>query len=529
MQLSSLVSACGLGQGGNYEVELSSIEYDSRRVTPGSAFFALPGSKSDGRLYIGQAIERGAAAVFYEGDPLPSDSVPLIRTENSRLALSRASAAFYRYPANDLIVIGVTGTDGKSSTVSFLHQLLEALSVPTGFISTVSIQTGETSHSNDLRQSTPEAPDIHRLLREMLDEGKLVAVIESTSHGLSDKTARLFSLNYDGGIFTNIDHEHLEFHGSFEQYLSDKANLFRRLRPISLKKLTRVLERSGSRVRPEFLPSVQPLAVINKDDEQFEYLEAVARNQGARVRAFSVHEDTACQAGDLITAGQILSKADSSLFDLCVDGEMRGRPGIPIPGIFSIENVLACVGILHDLFGFSPEALAEHIEHLRAVPGRMLSITHGQNFDVIIDYAHTPGSFRKLFPMLRRSCQRRLIAVFGSAGERDIEKRPIQGAIAAEYADVIILTDEDPRREDSMDIIDDIARGAEESDCVIHKIPDRRRAIEKAVSIAEKGDMLVTLGKGHEASIIIAEEKLPWDEEAELRTAIERLGNRRIR
>ncbi|MGI9256312.1 MAG: Mur ligase family protein, partial [Salinispira sp.] len=243
MRLSELLSAMGEGSRMNAETPIhdhsrdraiSSLEYDSRHVGTGSAFFAIPGEHTDGHLYIQQAIERGAAAVFCERSSAqtsaPADSSAqttsstpsahpqpvFIEVENCRIALSRASAAFFKNPGDELLIIGVTGTDGKSSTVSFLHQLLEDCSIPAGFISTVSIQTGDRTYDNTLRQSTPEAPDIHRFLRRMLDAGKQAAIVEATSHGLSDKTARLYSLSYDGAIFTNIDHEHLDFHGSFE-------------------------------------------------------------------------------------------------------------------------------------------------------------------------------------------------------------------------------------------------------------------------------------------------------------------------
>ena len=607
MKLSALVSACGIaGIGesdvdahGYYDVDVVAISYDSRTVSPGSAFFALPGVHTDGHRYIQEALDRGAAAIFYQGGDHSGGAsqisaakqgcdhadgagdytagtregalaigtppagivatVPFIRCTESRLTLSQASAAFYGYPANELVIIGITGTDGKSSSVFFLHQLLEACGIPAGFISTVAIQTGVQSRSNDLRQSTPEAPEIHRLLRKMVDAGKRVAVIEATSHGLSEKTARLSSLRYDGGIFTNIDHEHLEFHGSFEQYLSDKANLFRRLRPINPRLLSAALSGlsgppaasgqlgTGEHLQPGFVLPSQPLAVINHNDEQFAFLGQTARGSAASVISFSVlasgngadgGASGGADGGDhAIVADGVKAEVDHSAFRLHVNGAEEGVViRLPLAGMFNIDNVMGCVGILYYLFGISLETLARHIERLRPLQGRMLSLFHGQNFHVIVDYAHTPGSFRRIFPMLRRFCRKRLIAVFGSAGERDLEKRPIQGAIAASYADIIILTNEDPRLEDAMNIIDDIAAGvdgsaggAKKSDCIIHKIPDRRAAIRQAIDIAHEGDMVIMLGKGHEGSIIHAHGKAAWNEEAEARAALEGRGYRRIR
>lgn len=532
---------------------ITSIVYDSREVERGSLFFACPGVHTDGHRFIPQAIASGAAAVVHEdnfesfasaldagaegGD---SDAPVFIRVDNARYAMSAMAAEFYGRPADELLVIGVTGTDGKSSTVSYLHQLIESLGIPCGYSSTVSMQTGNESEDNNLRQSTPESPEIHALLRKMLDSGKKVAIVESTSHGLSERTARLRDLSYDGALFTNITHEHLEFHGSFEQYLSDKANLFRKLRPGATDKVSAVISASGLKTRPDWQPGQAPVAVINAGDASAGYLAEAALGAGAGVSHYlacrsvgpaehgSPEAEFAARGAD-IRASACESLADRNRFVLEIDDESIPVE-MPVPGSFNTDNILACSGLLYRLFGAELKDIAAGIAGIRGVRGRMLPLFHGQPFAALVDYAHTPGSFRVVFPMFRKSCSGKLIAVFGSAGERDVEKRPIQGEIAAEYADILVITDEDPRLEDSMAIINEIARGAEKSGfpCEIHRISDRREAIRQAMSLAGEGDLIVMLGKGHEGSIIMAHGKEPWDEEQVAREILSDMGYVRI-
>ncbi|WP_041401335.1 Mur ligase family protein [Salinispira pacifica] len=557
-RLSALLAACNTmkrADNSSLDPEVSSLVYDSRDVGPGSMFFAIPGAHTDGHRFIATALEKGAAAVVFQTkdefvsrliqDGIPDDfprdiQLPhpvFIAAESSRQALSRCSAAFHDYPHRDLTVIGITGTDGKSSTVAFLHQLLNDLGIPAGFISTVAMQTGTETRNNMLRQSTPEAPDIHRLLAEMRANGKQAAVVESTSHGLSRKTSRLLDLEYDGAIFTNISHEHLEFHGSFPQYLSDKTNLFRQLKDS----------------QPD--ASNTSVAVINLEDPNFSYIARAAAERSARICAF-----ISSQSGDwprtearkdldladiLFAAHPVEHLSDGNRFSLRVveKSAWSGQPAgkslkqlidqtealemhLPIPGGFNIDNVLGCTALLSELLSVPVREIAGAAAGLKGVKGRMVPLFHGQPFTAIVDYAHTPGSFTKVFPLFRESCRGRLIAVFGSAGERDTAKRPIQGAIAAEYADILVITDEDPRLEDSMDIIRDISRGARESGHAveIHEIADRRSAISAAFSMAGEGDTVVMLGKGHEGSIITAAGKQAWDEESVARDCLEQMG-----
>ena len=552
---------------GDLQKSVLGISYDSRKVQPGFLFVAVPGVHTDGHDYIGQAIESGAAAVVVErspGDPVLAEAerkqVPVLRVPDSRKALAETARRWFGEPERRLQIIGVTGTDGKSSTVWYCHQLLEALGYRAGFVSTVSMQTGAASEANNLRQSTPESPEIFKILKAMADQGKAHAILEATSHGLSEKTARLAGVRFQTGIFTNISHEHLEFHGSFDQYLFDKANLFRKL----------------GQADPAIQAGVPllPAAVINAGSGHAWHLAAAAgesQEPGGmppRVYFYAIAGKIPPKNHELplaLWAENVYLEADSLSFDACfhtysppeaaasparkalhsdtrseavqdsgkvpTSDSNRGqseclRVRVGIPGEFTVENVLAAVLGVHAHTGRSFAEILAVVPSLRGVKGRMRPIREGQPFGVLVDYAHTPGSFSALLPVLRKSCAGRLILVFGSGGERDLEKRPIQGRIAGQYADRIILTNEDPRLEDPRSLLKQIAAGVEGSDAEVRIVPDRREAIRTAFVDAQEGDLVALLGKGHEQSIILKDGKIPWDEETVAREELAALGYR---
>jgi UDP-N-acetylmuramoyl-L-alanyl-D-glutamate--2,6-diaminopimelate ligase len=493
--LATLLPALGekLRLRGSPETRIRGLTYDSRHVEAGYLFSALPGLHTDGHRFIDQAIRRGAAAVLHQ-DELGTyrDGITYLQVPDSRQGMSALSAAFYEYPSRELSVIGVTGTDGKSTTVWLIHQLLKALGKANGFISTVQMQTEDRVIENTLRQSTPEAPDIQRLLRRMVDAGNEYAVIEATSHGLAAETGRLRAVQFAAGVCTNISHEHLEFHGSFEKYRSDKANLFRAL--------------------PE-----HGFGVANLNDPSCQYL---VDQSGAPVLRYGLENPEA----DL-WAEAAHSDLAGSLFTLHYAGEeLPAR--LNLPGSYNLENLLAAALTVLRLNSVRLSDLASAIPALRGVPGRMESIESGQPFRVIVDYAHTPQAFARLLPLVRTHTEGRLIAVFGSAGERDLAKRPLQGELAARYCDVVILTDEDPRGEEPSAILEQIAAGCDkEADLFL--IPDRREAITRAFTLARKGDTVLLLGKGHERSIIYAGGPMPWLEAQVAREILEKMGGKR--
>ncbi len=490
---------------GTVPASVSAIVYDSRSVTPGSAFVAIRGAHYDGHAFIDDAIERGASLIVHDAE-IPQTikrnkkAGCFARVDDSRRALSAAAAEFYGHPSRALRVIGVTGTDGKSTTVYFTHQLLEAAGVKSGFFSTVAAQTRDTVEPNTLRQSTPEAPAIHAALAEMLSAGKTAAVLEATSHGLSLKTARLADVGFYGAVFTNLTHEHIEFHGSFEAYRNDKSNLFRAMDAD---------QRSGA------------FGVVNADDPNAEHFGGLTKR---RVMTYGT------ELGGDLTAGMLEPDMTGTAFVLRF-GEHSIHTRIPVVGVFNVENALAALAAAACLLDVDPIELAPYLERLQPVEGRMARIgAVDLPINVIVDYAHTPGSFRRLFPIIRDYTKGRVIAVFGSAGERDVEKRPMQGRIAAQWSDIIVLTDEDPRDESRLAILNQIAEGCRESrpewrDGVeLATIPDRSEAIHRAVKIAKPGDTVLLLGKGHEKSLITPMGSQPWNEAQVARAALRAAG-----
>jgi UDP-N-acetylmuramoyl-L-alanyl-D-glutamate--2,6-diaminopimelate ligase len=476
------------------------IAYDSREAGPGFLFVAMDGLHTDGHRFLADAVSRGAVAVLH-ARALPSapEGITCIRVDNPRTALSPVAATFFGHPSREIRVIGVTGTDGKSSTVWFITQLLGFLGRKAGFLSTVSFQTGEEVVKNPFRQSTPEATEIHGMLREMVDVGREFAVVETTSHGLSDRMNRLGDVAFDAAVLTNVTHEHLEFHGSFEQYRSDKANLFRSLSVAAAKSVS----------CPRF-------GVVNADDPSAGYFRDAASvpilSYGTRSSADLVARDV--ETG--ITGASFLM-------------EYQGRhaaSGVSIPGPFWVENALAACLTVARILDIDPLSIADYLPRLKSVLGRMDYVDEGQPFAVIVDYAHTPGAFHRLFPWVRAHTAGKVTAVFGSGGERDMEKRPLQGRAAAEHCDTVIITDEDPRGEDRMAIIEQIADGCDgkRKGKDLFLVPDRPEAIRVAVSRAAPGDTILLLGKGHEGSIIGPKGPMPWDERAQARAALKALG-----
>ena len=494
-RLSGLTEYCNItGIKGNADKVVSGIAYDSRSAGKDFAFFALDGIHTDGHSYIEDAVKNGASAVFLQKEPAEYiDGVTYLFTPDTRKAMSSFSSAFYGFPSEKLKVIGVTGTDGKSSTVSFIYQLLKRLGFRTGFISTVEFDSSGTIEKNPYRQSTPESPEIMKILSLMVENRFEYAVLESTSHGLSSKTARLQDIKFRGGVLTNISHEHLEFHGTIEKYVDDKANLFRK---------------------------AEDFCIVNMNEK---YKDHFIKVSNAEVTTYSSDRKEA----DIYASG-VVSDGITSVFEMNYQGK-KYPATMNIPGIFNIDNMLAATAAASKITGLDIGNFTPYICDIVPVNGRMDKVTMGQPFNVIVDYAHTPGAFEKLFPQIREKALKRLIVVFGSAGERDIEKRSIQGRIAGKFADIIILTDEDPRGEDSLKIIEEIKNGISEDfdKNSVYIIPDREKAIDFAVSKAEPDDTVLLLGKGHESSIIYKSGNKKWNEKKAAESSLARIGFRK--
>ena len=499
---------------------ITGLEYDSRKAGKGSLYFALAGLHADGHDFISDAINRGARAVVHQKELNEyREGVSYIRVRDSRFAMSPISDAFYNYPSRRMGVIGVTGTEGKSTTVYLIYQLLKLLKKKAGFISTVMQGDGLNERWNSEHQTTPEATTIHRLLAEMYGNGAEYAVLEASSHGLSKKTNRLGDVDFDIGVMTNVTHEHLEFHGTWEQYRNDKAELFRALDFSQL---------SHKKQGPAGEISVPSFGVANADDPSAGFFAGATKH---KTYTFSTRGAVADLSLRLIESGawgnwyEVLAASTGATVTI------RDQ----LPGAFNAGNVLASLLVVSNLCSIEIEEAARMVPYLKPVRGRMTAIRRGQCFEVLVDYAHTPSSFEAVLPPLRerlKSKGGRLICLFGSGGERDIQKRSLQGEIAARYSDIVILSDEDPRGEEPMSILEDIAKGCETaSGCeaavkrneTLFLIPDRREAIRKAYSLAKQDDIVLLLGKGHENSIIYAGGTIPWDEITEAEKALEEL------
>ncbi len=481
------------------------ITYDSRRVGENFIFIALEGIHTDGHLFIDKAIEKGASTIIYSKRiEYYKEKINYIRVEDTKLVMAKISSIYYDHPSEKLIIIGVTGTDGKSTTVWFVHQLLESMGYRSGFWSTVEYLVDDSIKKNPLRQSTPESVEVQEILSKMVDSGKDIAVMEATSHGLSKRTLRLFDVLFDAGVFTNITHEHLEFHGTFDNYKFDKANLFRELNAFTKPVHSKLNTDNG-------------IGIINLDDPNSDYF--IKETKG-KVYTYSINNIKA----DMFAAN-ITPDINGTNFNLYYMDKVYSIY-LPITGVFNVENFMAASLVVCKLFKSGFDKILSFIPKLKGVAGRMIQVNCGQPFKVIIDYAHTPGAFQKIMNIIRPLVKGKLIAVFGSAGERDVQKRPILGEIASNFCDIIILTDEDPRMEDSMKILKEIAAGCKNH--VLNKnlflIPDRDKAIYEAFNLANVDDNVILLGKGHETSIIYSNCAKSWNEYEKSLNNLKKMG-----
>ena len=460
MRLQQALSGISPMSGWCGNPDITGISCDSRSVNPGELFVAVPGLESDGHDYIRQAALKGAAAVICRC--APRLTIPVIEVENPRQALAQAAANFYNYPARQLTLLGVTGTNGKTTTTYLLKTVLEQL-----FATKVGI-IGTNSH----QRTTPESLDLHRILRTMADEGCTHVVMEVSSHALT--LDRVHGLHFHTGIFTNLTQDHLDFHGTMEVYASAKAKLFAHCTH----------------------------GVFNSGDTYGCNLSKVVP---CMVQTFCA----ACDTADF-TAQNIDLRPDGVHF-LATHGGKTCPVSLPIPGGFTVENALGVIAAACTLnLNFSDVCAA--LGHCAAVKGRMEPAPWTGEGAVLIDYAHTPDALENVLSGLRPFTPGRLICLFGCGGDRDKTKRPRMGAIAARYADLIFLTSDNPRSEEPMDILCDILAGMTDFDAPVIVESDRRRAIALALSELRSGDTLLLAGKGHETCQECGGERLPFDE-----------------
>jgi UDP-N-acetylmuramoyl-L-alanyl-D-glutamate--2,6-diaminopimelate ligase len=485
------------------DIALSDVAYDSRQVEPGALFVAVPGGRADGHDFLVDAVARGAAAVIAERATARL-GVPQLLVPAARPALAVAAAWLHGFPSHRLGTIGVTGTDGKTTTCYLLRAMLEACGVRCGMTGTIETVAGGEVIARG-RKTTPEAPELQAALARMVEAGDAFAVVESTSHGLAQE--RVGEVAYDVAVLTNLTHEHLEFHRTPEAYRAAKRRLFERLA---------VSPSNPAKAWGKW-------AVINQDDAVADEFAGAAREAGARVLSYGT------SSGADVRAVHIEEDA-GGLRVVIRTPRWEAQVALQLAGRFNAHNALAAAAV-GEALGLPPDGVRRGLETLAGVPGRMQRIVAGQPFSVIVDYAHTADSLAKVLDNLAPTAAAAgggLISVFGSAGERDTAKRPMMGRVAAERCRLIVLTDEDPRGEDQMTILHEIAAGAEQAgrhvghDVLL--IADRRAAIRAAFEQARPGDVVVLCGKGHESTIEMADGAIDWDETAEARSALSELG-----
>ncbi|HUF22745.1 MAG TPA: UDP-N-acetylmuramoyl-L-alanyl-D-glutamate--2,6-diaminopimelate ligase [Vicinamibacterales bacterium] len=460
--------------GGLADRRVASIAYDSRDVVPGAIFVALKGEHADGARFAADAARRGAIAVIAEG-PAPADppAGPVwLSVSNARAALAELAAVFFGRPSEQLTLVGVTGTNGKTTTTYLLAAIFDAAGIGCGRIGTVSTRIGD--EERDAARTTPEAPDLQRLLREMVDRGLGACAMEVSSHALA--LHRVDDVRFAAGVFSNLTRDHLDFHGDMERYFAAKRRLF------------------------ELLPDGAP-AIINVDDPRGADLAAAV----GRPLTYALDKSAD------VKAGQVSYSLDGLAFDLTTPrGTLHLRsPLVGRPNAYNIVAAAATAVALDLPF----DAIERGLAGLEAVPGRFeMASSPSDDVRVVVDYAHTDDALKNLLETARPLAKGRVITVFGCGGDRDATKRPLMGAVAARLSDLVIVTSDNPRSENPERIIEEIRRGMAREPGAVIEIVDRRQAIDRAIKEAKPGDLVLIAGKGHEKYQVIGERTLPFDD-----------------
>lgn len=482
--LGALPEGMLIGVDGDVQVTAAPVER-SDEVLPGSVFIARRGKVVDGRELAADAVRRGAVAVVGDAEHLDV-GVPYARVGDAQQALGYLAASWWGLPTKRIEITGVTGTNGKTTTTMLLRGIIDAATGgPVGLISTIGVEYGTGFIPVGEHITTPGAPQVQEMLGRMVEAGFPETVVEMSSQGLEQ--GRLNGIGIDVGVFTNLTHEHLDYHGTIEAYRDAKGILF---------------ERVGA---------MGGIAVINADDPYGAWFRDASR--GAQVVEYGI------RGGELRPEGLVI---DASGIRMTVDGAPYRTV---LTGDFNVYNTLAAIATARAR-GWSPEVIQAGLDRTEAVDGRMQTVDEGQPFRALVDFAHTPDAYQQLFPSLRRLLPEggRLIAVFGCAGERDTEKRDTMPAIAVQHADLVVMTASDPRRESVDDILDRMQVSAERAGGRLGenllRIPDRGTAILTAVQAARPGDIVVACGKGHKQSMSVGGVEYPWDDRIALRYAL---------
>lgn len=467
------------------DLNIEVLEYDTRKLSPGSLFCCIVGTFSDGHDYAEQALKNGAAGLLCERE-LPFD-VPQVIVRNTRIAMAEMAAQLYGHPERGLCIVGITGTNGKTTSTYMLKSIAEQAGKQVGLIGTIRNMIGEKVLVAE--HTTPESVDLYRMLRNMKDDGVDIVVMEVSSHALEQH--RVHGLVFDIGEFTNLTQDHLDYHKTFENYLAAKKKLFQQCKH----------------------------AVINIDDS---HAADIVKGLDLPVTTFGIREQADVYAADI----DITTKGVQ--FDLGYPGGIT-RINIPIPGLFSVFNAMGAVAVSLSL-GMGMEHIKPGLEDMKTVSGRLEPLPTGNlGFSVFVDYAHTPDALENVLKAVRDFANGRMITVFGCGGDRDRAKRPIMGEVAGRYSDFLVITSDNPRTEDPYSIIESIEDGAKKSGCSYVVIEQRRDAIKHALLRAKKNDVIVIAGKGHENYQEINGVKYHFDDKETVTDLLEEMKDEALR
>jgi len=462
---------------GTKDIVIKGIAYDSRKVKKDYIFVCIKGLKTDGHNFINDSIKNGAKVIIIEKDihnlELIKQQVSIIKVKDSRLVLSKISDNFYGNPSHKLKIIGITGTNGKTSITYLTNTLLESNGIKCGLLGTINNRIGDKIINTS--RTTPEAPELHSLFKKMIEANVEVCTMEVSSHALD--LFRVEDVAFNIGIFTNLTPDHLDYHENMEEYKNAKIKLFYKTSDIN---------------------------IINIDDKYGKEIYDSIKELNTPLLSYSIKEKSD------IYATNIEMESTYSTFTL-VTPKFSGKVRLNIPGLFSIYNLLASISVCYSL-GFDFSMIKNGIASIKPVKGRFETVTNNKGLNIIVDYAHTPDALENVLNTIKQFAKNRIIVVFGCGGDRDRTKRPVMGKVASSLSDICIITNDNPRTEDPNQIIKDILKGIDVKKSNYKIIMDRREAIKKAINIAEKGDFILIAGKGHETYQIIGDKTYEFDD-----------------
>ncbi|WP_024614999.1 UDP-N-acetylmuramoyl-L-alanyl-D-glutamate--2,6-diaminopimelate ligase [Clostridium sp. Ade.TY] len=458
---------------GDIKGDINKINYDSRKVEEGDVFVCIKGFASDGHKFIDSAIKKGAKVIVCQDEIALDEDITVIKFNDTRKALASMGANYYGNPSEKLNIIGITGTNGKTTTAFMIKSILESLGEKVGLIGTIANYIGEEQIKAE--RTTPESLELQELFSKMVEKGVKYCVMEVSSHSL--ELDRVYGVNFKTSIFTNLTRDHLDFHKTFENYYKAKYKLFQRTE----------------------------VSIINIDDKYGERVTRDLQNENINnYLTYSINKNA-----DIKAENETLESMDI-MFDVRVKNEEEKDMLLPIPGEYNVYNALGAIGACYSL-GISLKDIKKGLKEI-VVPGRCERVARKYNlpFEIIIDYAHTPDGLENILKTARQFTKGNLISVFGCGGDRDKVKRPQMGKIGVDYSDIAIITSDNPRSEEPEAIINDVIKGIDKDNFI--KIINRYEAIEKAINIAKKDDVIVIAGKGHETYQILKDETIHFDE-----------------